>query len=142
MVSANGIIVTKNAQDHSNLFGMFVNTDQLKDGEPIPSFGAFTFTTEDFDEIPKMLQKFWCVYVGEYTLDQVGLAPKPTELFPEEAPKSWETGQGGELTTTDFPFKSDQWMTCHFCKKDEPTPQGYYDPYEPQTDRPQGEPQA
>ena len=141
MVSANGIIVTKNADDHSNLFGMFVNTDQLKEDEPIPSFGAFTFTTEDYDEIPKMLQKFWCVYVGDASLEDVGLKPKPTDNYPSEDQRPWETGQGGDPEMTDFNFKDDNWMTCQFCHKDDPTPEGYYMPEALETDEPEPEPQ-
>jgi hypothetical protein len=137
MPEANAIIVTKNQHDHQHLFGLFVNADKLTEGESIGSYGAFSIksNSEDLQDVPEILNKFWAIYSGGLSADEVGL--KSDENDQETRP--WEDGSGGILEDTKIAFKKEAWMTCYFLRKDDPIPEGMYmgdellpEDYEPQ----------
>jgi hypothetical protein len=123
---ANAIIITKNKDNHQHLFGLFVDAGELKEDENIKSYGAFTFKSEseDLEDVPHIVQKFWCIYAGSASVDDVGLRPHD----PNEDSRPWEDGSGGVLEDTNIPFKQEAWMRCYFVRNDEPIPEGMYKP--------------
>jgi hypothetical protein len=136
-MKANAIIITKNQHDHQHLFGLFVNADKLTEDESIGSYGAFSIksNSEDLEDVPEILEKFWAIYAGGLSVEEVGLKVDDGNVESSRV-MPWEDGSGGILEDSHIPFKKEAWMTCYFLKKDDPVPEGMYMP-EPEEPAPE-----